>query len=207
MKVLFSKQPASFILIILLFLSLLISCSGESQEDNHKLYFFVDSTLLATKYENSALKFAFHPPVGCQPLSEAVLREVIARLDSSMILSDSIIFQLVQMFIDTTNKLSCSVSKIICSDIDSNLIHLTAIYSRLLHQKFPGATIKTGNFNIDSIAIIQFLILTENKVIFKLIFNSPTKNTLQIDYAIARSKYPEFIRNIESSIGSISTLN
>ena len=74
---------------------------------------------------------------------------------------------------------------------------------RPLNEKYPRGRINKASYKIGDLPVEQFLITTDSKVNFKIIFQTHDWSTIQIDYAVARSVYPEFIKRIESSIGSI----
>ncbi|MFC2088205.1 hypothetical protein ACFLSX_01260 [Calditrichota bacterium] len=201
------KNIIAFILIVAILCNFLSSCGNDRKEEHADVIFNIDSTLLGPRYENLQLKFAFYPPKDCHPLSDGLLIKIRTRLDSIAESSDSIRFQLIQIFVDSTNQFSCSVSRIIHTISDSNSKDSTSNYLRFLKDKFATATIQKGTYKLNDFEINQYLLITEQKVIFKLTFASPGNKIIQLDYAIARSIYPDFIRHIESSIGSISKLN
>lgn len=174
---------------------------NKAQEENQELEFRVDTALLAPCYSDSLLKFTFCPPKGWNPLPDSTLKQVKTRLETNIQPTHNIQFRLIQLFLDPTNGNSCSLSQV--SGVVGTLVDLIEIYEESLQEKFPEAQISTAKFKIEKINVVQFLILTNEKVIFKLIFASPTKAICQLDFAVARAVYPNVVRSVESSVGSL----
>jgi hypothetical protein len=187
-------------ILILLFAA---SCDKKAQEAPQELEFLVDEALIDSCYSDSSVKIAFCPPKGWNPLPDSALKEVRTRMETTMQLSN-IQIRLIQFFIDSTNSNFCSLMQVSVVAASPTMVHLAQIYEESLPEKFPKAQINKGRFQIEKIDVIQFLILTEEQVIFKLLFASPTKSICQLDYAIARAIYPKVVRGIESSIGSLT---
>ncbi len=119
--------------------------------------------------------------------------------------SDNLSFQLVRFFTNSENSAFCSLTQVETADSPQTLSDLAETYKRSLKSKFPDLEIRQGSFTTKGLEIVQFLIELEDKILFKLIAVLPNKKIIQLDYAIARMVYPNYIKHIESSIGSINT--
>ena len=188
-------------ILILLFAG---SCDKKAQEAPQELEFLVDKALIDSCYSDSSLKIAFCPPKGWNPLPDSTLKQARIKLERTLQPTTNIHFRLIQLFLDSTNGNFCSLTQVSVVGALPTLVHMAQIYEESLPEKFPKAQINKGRFQIENIGVIQFLILTEEQVIFKLLFATPTRSICQLDYAIARAIYPKVVRSIESSIGSLT---
>ena len=177
-----------------------ISCSSKTQEDS--IQFNVDKNLLENSFSVDSLNFSFSAPLGWLADSSKVLNHTIQKYQNEEISSYSI--HINEIFYDSSSSSFCSISLIQSTDsLDIN--YFTDRFNFLLLQQFSPDNLKKGRFTSNGMEIIQFLIMTESKVLFKLFFQPTNKYILQLDYAIDRSIYPNYIKKIESSIGSITT--
>lgn len=201
-------SPYRFKILFLAIGIILFSCNGENQaqEDAKQLEFHVDKSLLDSSYTDPSGELSFYPPKGWKPIDESTLKEVKIRLEMLSSPEENIRFELIQFFLDSTNGNSCALSRLHAAEGESDLRALTNSFEESLQEKFPETQIKKGEFKIGKIEVVQFLVMIEEKVIFKLVFSSPAKSIFQMDYAIARAVYPEVVGSIESSIGSLTTL-
>lgn len=186
---------------------MIFSCDQKNVEDETNIVFNVDSTLLAPKHEIPKLQLSFRPPKICRSLPEKFVNKISIKLDSAISPSDKFTIRPIHIFTDSLNEFNCSISQIIDSNSDTSQSFLELHYYQFLKKSFAKENITKGAYVVNGLNITQYLIMTTERIIFKLIFTSPNNAITQIDYAIVRSIYPNFIRHIESSIGSVSTLN
>jgi hypothetical protein len=75
-------------------------------------------------------------------------------------------------------------------------------YGGTLARQF-GDSLRQAQFMKDDLYMAQFLAQPEGLVNFKLVFEAPADGLLQFDYVVPRRVYPQEVRSVESSIGSI----
>ncbi len=178
----------------------LLSCNSKSQEET--VQFNVDKNLLAAEYDIDSLYFAFAPPKGWLADTIAHLNKETQRFSTKEL--DTYYLNIMEIFHDSSSNSFCSVSLIQSSDsFDKD--HFLENFSTLVSKQFSAEDIKKGLFWVGELQITQYLVMTNAIVIFKLFFQTTNNNMLQIDYAIDRKIYANYIKKIESSIGSISS--
>lgn len=183
----------------------MLGCSETKTTNTDDIFFAVDRTLLNPAYIDSTLGISFCPPKGWNPLQDSTLKAARSRLENSTTNDDSLSFQLIQFFTNLEKSAFCSLTEVGSADSSETLISIAETYKTSLKSKFPNLEIRQGSFTTRGLNVVQFLIQLEEKILFKLIALLPNKKIVQLDYAIARTIYPNFIKHIESSIGSINT--
>jgi len=180
------------------------SCSrDEKSPDPGELGFRVDTTLLEDEFVENELGLSFSPPVGCSKLPDEITDRALVSLPDKGLMGDSSLVQPQYTFFNQQDGVVCIVSL---------LPHLTTTqseilsYQNLVRQNFPTAKLEQGQFRHNNIDFFQTLIMTTNTVIFKLVIPRDHRS-LQFDYVIPQNIYIDKIRAIESSIGSIRTIN
>ncbi|MCB0281596.1 MAG: hypothetical protein H6627_05135 [Calditrichae bacterium] len=179
--------------------ALLASCKTETK--NNTLQFNVDPVLLGDQFSIDSLQFGFSVPAGWEKMSDSVMTRVNQKIsvDSS---ADKLDMHLLAFYLDSLSSSFCSVSGV---RFDASTVGVKDLYRESLQKKYPGSGIKEGDFVINDVTVHQFLIMTDQKVVFKLLLNVQGDSFLQIDYAIDRVIYPKYVNKIESSIGSITS--
>ncbi len=79
-------------------------------------------------------------------------------------------------------------------------------FENFLRDSFMSDKITRGQFSVNDIDVIQFLITTNETVAFKL-FCRADQSFYQIDYFIPQKIYENNLKSIESSIGTLKTNN
>ncbi len=188
-----------FMIICFLFLE---GCKAEPQQKS-SLKFNVDPTLLGEQLTIDSLDFSFSTPLGWSSVSNKILQQVRNKIETTKTGEQPFDLNLVQFFLDSASVNFCSLSQISLNK-KITFDQLIELYGQYIQSKFPESKIKKGDFEIDKRKIYQFLITTTSNVQFKLIFEISPGLFFQLDYAIDRNEYPNYIQKIESSIGSIS---
>lgn len=185
--------------VILTIILCFLNCSSKSQDDS--IQFHVDKNLLGQSYSIDSLNFSFAPPLGwnINPLKPEFQQP--QKFQSDELKSYSLYIKTI--FRDSSSSSFCSISQINSTD-SVNINQFLIAFNSLMSQQFKPENIKEGRFKRNNIEIVQFLMMTDSKVFFKLFFQPVNKYILQLDYAIDRKIYPNYIKKIESSIGSIS---
>jgi len=179
----------------------LFSCGSKSQQDS--VQFNIDKSLLSESLKIDSLGFTFAPPVGWTIDSSKAVDQTLHKFQNKELNSYSISIK--NIFYDSTSANFCSIS-VIQSDDSADLNYFVKNFYDILTSQIKSEDIKQARFFKEGLEITQFLIMNEKSVIFKLYFQPINTYIIQIDYAIDRSIYPNYIKKIESSIGSITTI-
>jgi hypothetical protein len=178
-----------------------LHCGGGSGNETGQIYFEVNDSLLAPCYHDTVHNFVLCPPKDCKAVPESDLAEAKKQIELVHDANKLFSYELLRFFADTLSGAVCSITRISYSL--ENKEEFTNVYYSALNEKYPRGRINKASYKIGDLPVEQFLITTDSKVNFKIIFQTHDWSTIQIDYAVARSVYPEFIKRIESSIGSI----
>lgn len=184
---------------MLVFLS--VGCGQERQEassDMPRMSFDVDTTRLGAPVQAAAYDIAFRPPAGWAPLSSA---ELDSMSHAGTALSDTAALRPLYVFLDATQGSVLSVGRLRL-DTTATFGEQMKQYGASLNQQF-GDTLRQAQFMKDELYMAQFLAQPEGLVNFKLVFEAPSEGLLQFDYVVPQSVYPQEVRSVESSIGSI----
>lgn len=197
----------SFFGLTYVFLAMfLVCCEKQGVEEYPTLGFEVKEELLGPMWVDSLCGIAFSPPTGWQPIPESIIQSANEKLTGQVPFPSDFKLQLVQIFMDSTQNNFCSVTHLTTEKENITLTSLEKTYLTLLQDKFPGAEIKQGRFQVNHVKMVQYLVMTANKVIFKILVEPHNSSFCQVDYAIAQSSYSSIVKSIESSIGSIHTI-
>ncbi len=185
-------------LIIVLLLST-ISCSSNNKIDNGftEISFNVDENLLSNTPEMIENIFQIKFPVDFNKIDDINFQAIKTAIDSDT----TSFFQMSLIAVYKSLSGSTSIlSKIIS---DKNVFNeIDSTYYNMVIDNFNTKNINQGNFKINGIKTIQYIITAQEIVLIKLIFNIKGFY-YQLDYIIPLSNYEEKLRSIESSIGSI----
>jgi hypothetical protein len=184
----------------------LSGCGGGSQEDESpmpELTFRTNPALLGERFVDPALKFSFQPPKGCAPMPKASLDKARGKIVEEFSLDGSFAVEPRAIFIDQKEKLICLVSSFAKLPPESGL---SKIYKQAIARQVKRFEVKHGAYVHGGLEVRQILILSAEKVNFKLIIIQPDQNSFQIDYSLSRISYEKKLEAIESSIGSVKKL-
>ncbi|NOZ08545.1 MAG: hypothetical protein GXO91_06660 [FCB group bacterium] len=184
-------------LLIALFL---LSCNSSSavKADFPPLNFNVQSELLSAPVTiDNLLSLQF--PAECNEITD-VQRDNI----QTVIETDSAAF--FQLKLKTIMKSPDGIFILInrISGATDPFLKLDENFENFLQDSFRSDQITRGQFSVNNVQVVQYLITTPGTVAFKL-FCKVLDNYYQIDYFIPRTLYEKKLESIESSIGTINT--
>jgi hypothetical protein len=179
----------------------LLSCGSKSQQDS--VQFNIDKNLLAKRIQIDSLGFSFAPPVGWADDASKGIDQSLHKFQNEELSSYAISIK--DIFYDSTSTNFCSISVIQSAD-SPDLSYFVKNFYNILSSQIKPEDLKQAHFSKEGLEITQFLIMSDSRVMFKLCFQPANTYIIQIDYAIDRSIYPNYIKKIESSIGSITTI-
>ena len=179
----------------------ILGCESKGQEDS--VQFNVDENLLAEHLQIDSLGFSFAPPVAWSDDKAKEIDHAQHKFQKKELSSYSISIK--DIFYDNSSVNFCSISAIQSTD-SLSLGYFVKNFYDILSQQIKPEDLKQAHFTKEGLEITQFLIMSDSRVMFKIYFQPTDKYIIQIDYAIDRSIYPNYIKKIESSIGSITTI-
>lgn len=178
-----------------------LGCGQQDEEASSaipRMSFDVDTTRLGAPVQAADYDVAFRPPAGWALLSSA---ELDSMSQAGAALSDTAALRPLYVFLDSTQGSVLSVGRLRL-DTTATFGEQMQQYGASLQQQF-GDTLRQAQFMKDDLYMAQFLAQPEGLVNFKLVFEAPSDDVLQFDYVVPQSVYPQEVRSVESSIGSI----
>ena len=97
----------------------------------------------------------------------------------------------------------CAVSRMLTEAAPFR--RLDALYEGILKEGLSAVEVARGTFSINGARIVQYRIINNEQVIFKL-FSSVRETYYQIDFLMPKTAYEAEIRKVESSLGSLHPL-
>ena len=180
---------------ILFGVCLLAACGGETRPDLQPMAFNIDPSQVEAPVEAVALGIRFQPPAGWMPLSAAVLDSI-----GQVLSAEALDLQPQYVYSHPANG---SVLNVATIENTATLGEQVMRHGEALATKHPGAPVQQDQYLKDNIHIAQFLLQSGGYVTFTLFFASSKGGLIQFDYIVPQASYPEQIKAIESSIGSI----
>ncbi len=191
-------------LILLFSVSLLAACSSEPRDDSRlgvePMQFNVDPSQLGAPIEARDLGIVFQAPVAWTQLSEAKIDSI-----GRVVAGNPLGVEPKYMFSHASTDALLNVAAVGRAEART-LGEQVARYSALLADQDSTATVRQDDYLKDDIRMAQFLVQTDDFITFTLFFASSRDGVIQFDYIVPRAMYPEQVKAIESSIGSIQVL-
>lgn len=194
---------------ILVALAIIFACTENKAPERRgieKLSFTVNKSLLGAEYKDRDLGFLFSPPVGWEIMPQETINQAREKLEQLAVPVSNVKVDLRQFFLDRNTGASCVLSKLTGVSSDSLGMKKLDSYVAAAIAKFPLNTVKQGLFVHKDLLVHQTLVMSENMVTFKLVFPRSIENSFQLDYVIPSTVYEEKMEAIESSIGSVISL-
>ncbi|MCF8303752.1 MAG: hypothetical protein K9I94_10800 [Bacteroidales bacterium] len=189
------------LVVLLLPVILLYSCVNRSGEEKlQKMNFEIDSTLVGheVQLQNTGITFLI-PAEWSQGshLKQDSLKDLIIPADTSFRYE----LNPVKVFFEKDNKVLMIVSMI--NDLtDAELKFLAKNYRRIFNFNLHWERVRHEGFRHHDFIVHQFLLQKKETIHFRLIFTDAKLTKFQVDYIIPADVYREYIKIIESSIGS-----
>ena len=194
------------VIVALITFVVCIKNEANKKQEIEELSFAVNPSLLGPEYKNRELGFSFSPPRGWEKMPQETVEKAKKHLEQTTKPSAGVSVDLEQFFLDRKSGASCVISRLSKISLDSlGMLNLNTYKSDII-AKFPNSKVREGQFALQDFLVHQILIMSENTVSFKLIFPRTSKKSFQLDYVVPRAIYEENVEAIESSIGSLSSL-
>lgn len=193
-----------FISLNILFFSSIFFCSCQNSHENfEQLYFNVNANLLNPVFLDSSYGFSFSPPRGWNAVTPEILDKIKQKIKKEVPFPGGAPYHIIQVFSDSLHMNFCILSACTFPPKISLLKEKISLIDQQVREKFSKYPLQQGKIRLDRWKVLQYRILTEHQVLFKLFFLDLSNQWVQLDYAIARSSYSQTIESIESSLGSI----
>jgi|GEM_PF-5189300 len=170
------------------------------------MLFTVDPALIGKAYTDSTHGLLFHPPVGWEAVPDSILGIFNRRMQQRDPANPQYRFTTLGVFEKTGESRVCFLTKIDNVPPTTTLEEFIVEYLDGQKRKY-GQEIKSAKFTVNNIPAVQLMISSEHAIIFELLFKNNSGQFLQLDYAVSSKVYPEVIKHIESSIGTLKLLN
>lgn len=192
-----------FALVIALCLYLL-GCAGEEVESGvPSMEFTLDPEQLGPPVLLAAEGIRFRAPAGWKPLNAGE----VDRLDGTTTDTlgagpDSLLLRPLHIFMDDEAGSVLSVSYLRFHK-DAPFSEQIKRYGTTLAKRFSQDSVRQTQFMKNDLHMAQYLLQPQGLVNFKVVFEAKHGALLQFDYVVPAVHYPEEVRAVESSIGSI----
>lgn len=187
--------------VLALYLLIFTGCDKHQQQNLKELEFSVVDSLLENAIIDSTYNIKFSPPRDYFELENELREQVVSSLTNYI--NENVPFRINIITISADTSTS---SLLIVTQLDPDNTNPEVFfeeYKQYVRQQFANVEILETEYLKDGIPITQFLTNREGAVIFKLLFFNEERELMQFDYFVPDSFYPNQIKNIESSIGSI----
>jgi hypothetical protein len=201
-----NKNKLYHICISILFVLSIYSCSdkNDSPASKEELKFNIDRNLIADKIDLDEYNISFSPPVNWGAISGSLF-DSLSYLMKDQPISEEIKIIPLKVFSDSSSRSILNVTAIkVNADSQNNIINNL---EKELLKKYGKTGLKRADYLKDDIPVTQFLI-TDNEVItFKILIINDVNQIIEFDYSTLKNSYPNEVKSIESSIGSIKLTN
>jgi hypothetical protein len=193
-----------YLVAVNLFFVYLIAGCGSSKNDAAKAQqtkFEVIDSLLGPKFEIPNSGKSINPPVNFAALPDSILEGLKAQVKESV--GDSEGIELQQFFIDEPRSAGLMISTIKGLNLSSDTTVFVGRYRKAVSEAFGLPNIKSDNYWIGDIYVLNFLIMDSVNVKYQLLCMSKTNDGVELQFFASQQLYPQLIKRFESSIGSM----
>ena len=193
----------------ILFMLFLSSCSQQQQpEPPQSLEFVVDSTLIDKPLNDPEFGIRFSPPKAWKSMDRkqlTALRDSAERElgnEKARFVKGSL--RAMYGYVEPHSRGVMTVARISTFDTSEGS-KASENLRRLYLERDSLAEVSTAIFMHQGLKVFQTRVLQSHAVTFKLVFtNKRLSAPVSFDFVLQRSSYPEFIKTIESVIGSVA---
>jgi hypothetical protein len=191
--------------VLLVFLAISYACT-KKQEPNNTIplvKFEVNRRLLGDSILSKVHKVSFFVPKDWKPLPKDIEEKLRLRLSEQNI--GEIRPQPMYLFVGEKSKATLIVSTLDFPQQDSTVALKKAHFVRKVQSQIDSTMLRVSEFRKGTMPLVQCVIRTPTQITFKILIEAET-TLLQFDYIIPMAIYNNEIRAVESSIGSIFTI-
>ena len=185
----------------LVFLFFLACGNNRSDKQVSDLYFNVVDSLLASEIELGTTGWRVRPPKNFTALPELLMADFRKILSSSI--KDSSSITLLEVLLSEETRASLMISRIAGLNLQSDTAGFMENYRDALRSEDKTKSIESGDFRHGEVFVKNFLVSDSTNVQFRLICLKPSNDAVELIYTTPRTVYSDFVKSIESSIGSL----
>jgi hypothetical protein len=176
---------------------------GNNQSDKQvsDLYFSVVDSLLSPALELGTSDWQVRPPKNLTALPDSLMAEFRKTLSSSI--KDSSKIMLLEFFLNEQTGASLMISSIAGLNLKSDTAGFMENYRLAIRDEYGMQDIESGDYWHGEVYIKNILVSDSANVQFRLICLKPSDDAVELIYTTPRAVYGDFVKSIESSIGSL----
>lgn len=190
------------IVIALAFLFFPACGSNQSDKQISDMNFNVVDSLLAPALELGTSDWQIRPPKDLTALPDSLMAEFRKILSSSI--KDSSKITLLGFLLNEETRASMMISSIADLNLQSDTAGFMDNYRHAIRDEYGMQNIESGDYWHGEIYIKNILISDSLNVQFRLICLKPSNDAIELIYTTPRAVYSDYVRSIESSIGSLN---
>ncbi len=195
------KLALASIMIVLVFHFILACSNNRSEKRLNDMYFNVVDSLLAPAIELGSSGWQVRPPKDLTALPESLMADFRKILSDS--LKDSSKITLLEIWLSEETRASLMISRIAGLNLQSDTAGFMENYRHALRNEDEKQNIESGDFWHGEVYVKNILVRDSANVQFRLICMKPSNDAVELIYTTPRTVYGDYVKSIESSIGSL----
>lgn len=189
-------------------ISFLVGCAENKEKiSTSDIEFNVNKNLLSEEISDSTLGIIFSIPKNVERLEGKNLEAFHSQINNEIDPATGVKYSLQYIFFNDSTRSLFSVINVTLLDSLIPKYDRQKVFNDFLISSIDTNKTKTATFTKDEIKIYQYLTQHNDIISFKLTFLTSNYDLLQFDYISRKENYPNEIKAIESSIGSIKLIN
>lgn len=165
------------------------------------MHFNVVDSLLSAALELGTSDWQVRPPKDLTALPDSLMAEFRKTLSSSI--KDSSKIMLLEFFLNEKTRASLMISSIAGLNLQSDTAGFMENYRLAIRDEYGMQDIESGDYWHGEVYIKNILISDSANVQFRLICLKPSNDAIELIYTTPRAVYGDYVKSIESSIGSL----
>ncbi len=190
------------IVMALVFLFFLACGNNQSDKQVSDMHFNVVDSLLSPALELGTSDWQVRPPKDLTALPDSLMAEFRKTLSSSI--KDSSKIMLLEFFLNEQTRASLMISSIAGLNLQSDTAGFMENYRLAIRDEHGMQDIESGDYWHGGIYIKNILISDSANVQFRLICLKSSDDAIELIFTTPRAVYGDYVRSIESSIGSLN---
>lgn len=190
------------IVIVHAFLFFFACGNNQSDKQVSDMHFDVVDSLLSPALELGTSGWQVRPPKNLTALPDSLMAEF--RKTLSISIEDSGKISLLEFLLNEQTGASLMISSIADLNLKSDTAGFMENYRLAIRDDYGRQNIESGDYWHGEIFIKNILISDSANVQFRLICLKPSDDAIELIYTTPRAVYGDYVRSIESSIGSLN---
>jgi hypothetical protein len=192
-------------LVLMVLCCTVLACANkdEPRKSIPLVKFDVNPQLLGDSIVSNLLAVKFSIPKHWKRLPPAIEEQVRVRLAEVNV--GDIRPEPLYIFVEGKSNATLTVSSLTFAALGSSVAQQREVYVRRITTQIDTTKLQVSEFRKDNMHLTQCVIRSSEKILFRVLVEAK-KQLLQFDYAIPLTVYTQEIKAVESSIGSIFTI-